>query len=186
MRAVRLPGGTEVILSDTVGFISDLPPQLVAAFRATLEEVVAADLVLHVRDISHPETEEQAQDVQEVLEHLGMADDIPVLELWNKIDLVPSEQRQALETAAARMESALVVSAIRGTGLDQLERDIARALDDERTGADLTLRFDEGRARAWLFDQGVVTGELQDADAWRIHVMWTARQRRRFADVRGA
>ncbi|MBL9059744.1 MAG: GTPase HflX, partial [Mangrovicoccus sp.] len=86
MRAVDLPGGPRVILSDTVGFISALPTQLVAAFRATLEEVLSADLILHVRDISHPETEEQAGDVGEILESLGVEEDVPLIEVWNKID----------------------------------------------------------------------------------------------------
>jgi GTP-binding protein HflX len=89
MRAVNLPDGTEVILSDTVGFISDLPTQLVAAFRATLEEVLDADLICHVRDISHPQTVEQAEDVRRILEDLGVAETIPQLEVWNKIDLLP-------------------------------------------------------------------------------------------------
>ncbi|MDH5452247.1 MAG: GTPase HflX, partial [Paracoccaceae bacterium] len=87
MRGVTLPSGRKVILSDTVGFISDLPTQLVAAFRATLEEVLEADLILHVRDISHPETEEQAQDVGDILDSLGVNEDVPMFEVWNKIDM---------------------------------------------------------------------------------------------------
>ncbi|MCL4676565.1 MAG: GTPase HflX, partial [Pararhodobacter sp.] len=89
MRAIALPGGLQVILSDTVGFISDLPTQLVAAFRATLEEVLEADLILHVRDIAHPETEAQAQDVETILTELGVRQEVPRIDVWNKIDLLP-------------------------------------------------------------------------------------------------
>lgn len=91
MRRVELDGGLEVIMSDTVGFISDLPTQLVAAFRATLEEVLSADLILHVRDIAHPDSEMQAQDVQAILTALGTNEDVPMLEVWNKIDLLSGE-----------------------------------------------------------------------------------------------
>ncbi|MEO0998963.1 MAG: GTPase HflX, partial [Pseudomonadota bacterium] len=100
MRGVTLPDGGDVILSDTVGFISDLPTQLVAAFRATLEEVLAADIVLHVRDIAHPETEEQAQDVRAILADLGLDESVPLLEVWNKIDAVEPSARAPLENRA--------------------------------------------------------------------------------------
>ncbi len=180
MRAVRLPSGAEVILSDTVGFISDLPPQLVAAFRATLEEVLSADLIAHVRDISHPETEEQADDVRAILDGLGVDAATPVLELWNKIDAVPSDRRQALETMAARTDGVLTLSARDGEGLDALEAGITAALDEDRTEAELQLPFAQGRARAWLFDQGIVQSETQDQDGWTLRVAWSARQKRQF------
>ena len=97
MRGVKLPdGGPEVILSDTVGFISDLPTELVASFRATLEEVLSANLVLHVRDISHPESAEQAKEVQNILTSLGLKEDVPLLEVWNKIDRVDPEAREGM------------------------------------------------------------------------------------------
>ena len=99
MRGVTLPSGKKIILSDTVGFISDLPTQLVAAFRATLEEVLEADLILHVRDISHPESAEQAQDVAEILTSLGVKPSVPVYEVWNKLDLVdPAALTDALRS----------------------------------------------------------------------------------------
>ena len=101
MRAVKLPGsGREVILSDTVGFISDLPTQLVAAFRATLEEVLAADVICHVRDITHPETEAQRDDVNTILEDLGVDEDRTVIEAWNKIDRLPTKYRKPLRTSS--------------------------------------------------------------------------------------
>jgi GTP-binding protein HflX len=116
MRAVTLPDGTDVILSDTVGFISDLPTQLVAAFRATLEEVLDADLICHVRDISHPQTTEQAEDVTRILEELGVAETIPQLEVWNKIDLLKGGERETRLTEAARREGVHAISAITGEG----------------------------------------------------------------------
>lgn len=97
MRAVKLPDGPDVILSDTVGFISDLPTELVAAFRATLEEVLAADLILHVRDISHSASEDQAQDVRDILNSLGVTETTPLLEVWNKIDVMDAEDRVAAQ-----------------------------------------------------------------------------------------
>ena len=183
MRAVRLPTGKEVILSDTVGFISDLPTQLVAAFRATLEEVRAADLILHVRDISHPESDEQAADVEAILAELDVDDDVPTLEIWNKIDQVDADRRQTLETIAARSDGVLVLSALGGDGIDALTAAMTDAVDEERSEADLHLSFSDGRARAWLFEEGVVEDERLEEDGWRLQVAWTARQKKRFGDL---
>jgi GTP-binding protein HflX len=180
MRRVRLPGnGPEVILSDTVGFISDLPTQLVAAFRATLEEVLEADLVLHVRDISHPETEEQKSDVSEILHDLGLSEDTPVLEVWNKIDRFGDEDREALIRRAER-ENCHPISAVSGEGIDALLRAIEAGLEQEHLTEVLTLGFDRGRQRAWLFDQGVVVQDEQVEDGHRMTVRWTAKQAARF------
>ncbi|MDU8941941.1 GTPase HflX [Ovoidimarina sediminis] len=182
MRAVRLGTGAEVILSDTVGFISDLPTQLVAAFRATLEEVLAADLICHIRDISHPETEEQAEDVQGILADLGVDEATPVLEVWNKIDAVDPDRRATLETIAARTPGTLTLSALTGEGMEALLAAITETLDDERTEDTLTIPFTDGRARAWAYDQGIVTGEEQTEEAWVLTVQWTARQKKRWRD----
>ena len=180
MRRVRLPdNGPEVILSDTVGFISDLPTQLVAAFRATLEEVLEADLVLHVRDISHPETEEQKADVNEILHDLGLPEDVPVLEVRNKIDRFDEEAREAVLRRAER-EGCYPISAVTGQGLDGLLRAIETGLEQEHLTEVLTLGFDRGRARAWLFDQGVVVGDEQGEKGYRMTVRWTAKQAARF------
>ena len=116
MRRVELADGLEVILSDTVGFISDLPTELVAAFRATLEEVTAADLIVHVRDIAHPETEAQARDVEAILESLGVTGETPLLEVWNKIDELPEQEVEAVRVRAAREPHAFPVSALAGEG----------------------------------------------------------------------
>ncbi len=180
MRRVRLPdNGPEVILSDTVGFISDLPTQLVAAFRATLEEVLEADVVLHVRDISHPDTEAQKEDVTEILENLGLSEDIPVLEVWNKIDRFDEEAREALLRRAER-EGCHPISAVTGQGVDALLSAIESRLEQERTVDVLSLGFDEGRQRAWLFEQGIVVEEVQGEDGYSVTVRWTPKQAAQF------
>ncbi len=180
MRGVALPSGRKVILSDTVGFISDLPTQLVAAFRATLEEVLEADLILHVRDIAHPETEEQAADVQDILESLGVDEDVPLFEVWNKIDLLAPERRQALQVQDARTPGIHAVSALTGEGLEALLAAMSEALDEERAEGTVILPFSDGRRRAWLHEAGVVTDEREDDDGLHVFVRWTARQRAAF------
>ena len=180
MRGVALPSGAKIILSDTVGFISDLPTQLVAAFRATLEEVLSADLILHVRDISHPETVEQAADVADILTSLGVGEDTPQIEVWNKLDLVDASQREALTAQAAQRPRVLPVSALTGEGVDRLLALIATALDADRTEAQLIVPFSDGRKRAWLHEQNIVHVETEDEDGWHLAVRWTARQQNRF------
>ncbi len=179
MRAVTLPTGLRVILSDTVGFISDLPTQLVAAFRATLEEVLEADLILHVRDIAHPDTEAQAEDVAKIMHDLG-ADETPLIEVWNKIDLLDAEGRAAHTTHADRKPQIFAVSAITGEGLPELLDAVTAALDGERFEAELTLGFAEGRRRAWLHEEGIVTAEREGDDGHHLTVRWTPRQKARF------
>ncbi|MFD1343414.1 GTPase HflX [Litorisediminicola beolgyonensis] len=174
MRAVKLSSGPEVILSDTVGFISDLPTELVAAFRATLEEVLAADLIVHVRDISHPATEEQAEDVRAILASLGVTETTPQIELWNKIDLLDPEVRDAAVTRASRDEGLFAVSAVSGQGLDGFLDAVADVLAGETREEALHLGFDDGRRRAWLFQKGLVAGEEQTEDGYDLTVRWTA------------
>ncbi len=183
MRGVELAGGRKVILSDTVGFISELPTQLVAAFRATLEEVLEADLIVHVRDIAHPESEEQAEDVRAILADLGVRDTTPVLELWNKIDLVPEAERDALATRAARLDHVMTLSAQRGDGVAEVAERIAAQLEEEKTERWLHVGFSDGRRRAWLHEQGVVEEERQGEDAFHLRVRWTARQEKRFREL---
>lgn len=156
MREVKLPSARRIILSDTVGFISDLPTMLVAAFRATLEEVVEADLILHVRDIAHEETEAQAQDVEKVLADLGI-DTLPVdshlLEVWNKIDLLPADRRAELQHEMHRnARPPVLVSASTGEGMAPLLHTI-----DERLGAsdeilDVILPGSNGALLHWLHE----------------------------------
>ncbi|WP_374645465.1 GTPase HflX [Tabrizicola sp.] len=180
MRGVVLPSGARIILSDTVGFISDLPTQLVAAFRATLEEVLSADLILHVRDISHPETVEQAADVADILASLGLDEDTPQIEVWNKLDLVDASRREALAAQAAQRPRVLPVSALTGEGVEKLLALISATLDADRSEASLTIPFADGRKRAWLHDQNIVQSETETEDAWRLTVRWTARQQNRW------
>ncbi|WP_428925198.1 GTPase HflX [Marinibacterium sp. SX1] len=183
MRRVVLPDGPEVILSDTVGFISDLPTELVAAFRATLEEVLGADLILHVRDISHDETAEQAQDVTAILGSLGVEDERPMFEVWNKIDRLDETDREQAVVRAGRDDHVYPISAITGEGLDVLLEAIATALAGHRRDEELRLDFADGRRRAWLFAQDVVVSEEQDDEGFVIQVRWTEKQARQYAGL---
>jgi len=172
-----------VILSDTVGFISDLPTELVAAFRATLEEVLAADLIVHVRDISHPESEEQARDVRTILESLGVRDTTPQIEVWNKIDKLDDDARQAVQTRAARHEHVQALSAVTGEGMTDLVSVITHAMTDTTQETHVHLAFNEGRKRAWLYDRGLIEEERQTEEGFDLTVRWTARQQAQFDQV---
>ena len=180
MRAVELPTGKKVILSDTVGFISDLPTQLVAAFRATLVEVLEADLICHVRDISHPDSDEQAADVETILAALGVPEGTARIELWNKVDLLPPDQAEAIHTRAARSDNIYTLSALTGQGMDTYLQAVTEALDDARTAEAIQLPYADGRRRAWLYAQNVVRGETQTEDGQTLDVFWTARQKKAF------
>jgi GTPase len=180
MRRVELPDGPEIILSDTVGFISDLPTELVAAFRATLEEVLGADLIVHVRDISHSETEAQARDVATILTALGVDPDRPRIELWNKLDLLPEQEAEATRARAARDEGVLAISALTGEGLEAMLDGIAAAVQGARFETVLHLGFADGKQRAWLFQQDIIRTETQTDDGFDITVFWTARQQAQF------
>ncbi len=184
MRAVRLPMGKDVILSDTVGFISDLPTQLVAAFRATLEEVLEADLIVHVRDIAHPETEEQARNVRDILADLGVGPQTALIELWNKADLLPEAQRAALAQRAGARDDVFLGSAVTGEGLEALFAVMTALLDDTRHSAELDLTYAEGRARAWLHAHVQVVEERETDTGHHIQVVWTDRQKRSFESLR--
>lgn len=180
MRAVTLPSGKDVILSDTVGFISDLPTDLVAAFRATLEEVLGADLILHVRDISHPESAEQAEDVEAILTALGVDAETPLFEVWNKSDLLEGDDAEAVAHQSERRDDVFLTSALTGAGLEELLAAVSDALDEARKTEVIELTFDKGRQRAWLYDQSVVAQEVQTDTGYEITVNWTDRQRARF------
>lgn len=178
MRAVTLPGGLQVILSDTVGFISDLPTQLVAAFRATLEEVLEADLILHVRDIAHPESDAQAQDVETILSDLGVDENTLRIEVWNKIDLLPKDD--PLLNVADRRDAVVPVSAVTGQGFDQLIEAIAKSLGETRTIDTVDIGHEQGRARAWAYAEGIVQSETVTDEGAVLTVSWSPRQRRQF------
>lgn len=156
MREIRLPGGTKAIVSDTVGFISDLPTSLIAAFRATLEEVLEADLIVHVRDISSAESEDQRRDVEIVLSELGMDEltsENNKLEVWNKIDLLSDDTRQEVSNAAGRSNGkAICVSATTGEGVPQLLDIIEKRINSAGTIIEITLRPSDGALKSWLHE----------------------------------
>jgi len=165
LRTLKLPDGRPAILSDTVGFISDLPHELVEAFRATLEEVKEADVVLHVRDIASEETAAQAGDVRQVLGRLGVdMEERRILEVWNKADLLPAEDRAELARDARRAEPpAVLVSAATGEGCDALLATIA-SLVDEAPPVDVYTPAGEGAAIAWLYRNGRVIERVEGKD----------------------
>ncbi|MDQ3079304.1 MAG: GTPase HflX [Pseudomonadota bacterium] len=170
MRQVDLPGFDKAILSDTVGFVSDLPTELVAAFRATLEEVAAADLILHIRDRSHPDSDAQASDVATVLASLGLdeAGSPPRLEVWNKIDLMEGAERDEMLGEAKRRENVVTVSALTGEGVESLRETIAQRLQAGAQVHQLKIGSGEGSRIAWLHARGEVLDQRQDGE--NIHV----------------
>ncbi|WP_245978819.1 GTPase HflX [Aurantiacibacter xanthus] len=191
MRAIGLPGVEKAILSDTVGFISDLPTQLVAAFRATLEEVTAADIVLHVRDMANPDSAAQKRHVLDVLTELDVIDgeggesDMPIVEVWNKWDLIDEERRIELEGLAASDENILPISAMTGLGVDDLLARLGQLLTEGARLHEMVLPASDGQRIAWLHAHGEV---LEDADGGEgeqgplrtIRVRLTEKERGRF------
>lgn len=165
MRQVSLETGRKVILSDTVGFISDLPTQLVAAFRATLEEVQNADLILHVRDIAHPDTDAQKADVETILGGLGFDDErlrSGVIEVWNKIDLLDIRDRQNIEIPKNQL--AVAVSAVDGDGITDLINLLTSHLARSNTLQQLSVPLHDGAAIAWLYGHGEVISRQDDGE----------------------
>jgi GTP-binding protein HflX len=155
LRAVDLPLGSRIILSDTVGFISDLPTMLVAAFRATLEEVIEANVILHVRDMSHEDASAQSQDVEKVLEELGIeASDRRLIEVWNKIDRLDANGRARITNLAERQpmdRRPVIVSALSGEGLDRLISAIEARLGESRQTIELSIDPADGAGLSWLY-----------------------------------
>ena len=185
MRQISLPGLDKAILSDTVGFVSDLPTQLIAAFRATLEEVLSADLILHIRDIAHPDTEAQKADVLDVLSDLGAIPDSaeegagegttarPIIEIWNKLDLIDDPAHAAaVKERAEREGNVVLISALTGEGLPELRRYLADNLERGHRRYELTLDGSTGAALAWLHAHGEILSEEHESsgDLVRVHV----------------
>jgi GTP-binding protein HflX len=168
MREVKLPGFDKAILSDTVGFVSDLPTQLVAAFRATVEEVASADLLIHVRDMAHPDRDAQKEDVLGVLAQLGVGPEDegapPQMEAWNKMDLLAPNERAALETEAGRREDVVPISALDGSGVDILRERVAERLHRGSQLHEIELPAGDGGKIAWLHARGdVIEQETRDS-----------------------
>ena len=192
MRAITLPGVEKAILSDTVGFISDLPTQLVAAFRATLEEVTEADVILHVRDIANPDSAMQKRQVLDVLRDLdviereGDESAVPIVELWNKWDLLDDDRREELTAAAAADGGVVPISAATGQGVEALLARLGTALTEGARVHSFTLSASDGARMAWLHAHGEVldereAGEGQDGPLRRVDVRLTEREFGRYA-----
>ncbi len=180
MRGLALPSGRVAMLSDTVGFISDLPTQLVAAFRATLEEVRDADLILHIRDVSDEDSVRRVDDVNAVLEELGVGATPPRLEVWNKVDAVDPDECKALMSVAARRADVVAISALTGDGADMLLTAVSEALLGDTTECELVLPYSEGWRSAWLHERGLVRERRHSEDGFHLRVRWTPLQERRF------
>ena len=172
MRTIELEHGRKVILSDTVGFISDLPTSLIAAFRATLEEVIEADIILHVRDVSHAETDSQADDVNSVLGGLGIdeARRSRIIEVWNKADLLEADQKSMRYAQAARRSDCVLVSAVTGEGFERLLSLIEDRLASKDAVFDIFLDPGDGQGQAWLHDRGEVLKRDSYPDG-RVHLV---------------
>lgn len=172
MRDIRLPGFDKAILSDTVGFVSDLPTQLIAAFRATLEEVREADLLVHVRNMAHPDHEAQGEDVEDVLKSLGLAEEgaPPRIEAWNKIDLLSGEERGRLIEEGRRRDDVVPISAATGEGLDDLRERMAECLRKGEQVHQIRLPASAGGKIAWLHAKGEVLEQSLDHDSVQLSV----------------
>jgi GTP-binding protein HflX len=170
MREISLPGVEKAILSDTVGFVSDLPTQLVAAFRATLEEVISADIIVHVRDISHSETDAQRDDVLQILRDLGVLDDEDaanqprMLEVWNKIDLLDAEKREDMSALVQRNDDLLMISAQTGEGVDAFKAHLSALIAKGNLVRVVRLKASDGAALAWLHARGTINSQIVDED----------------------
>ena len=167
MRQISLPGVEKAILSDTVGFVSDLPTQLVAAFRATLEEVISADIIVHVRDISHSESDAQRDDVLLILRDLGIGNEaetvnVPtMIEVWNKADLLSDERRVELANIAARNEHVLLISAESGEGVNDFRTLLSDRIAKANETRSVKLSAQDGAALAWLHGRGKVSNRKE-------------------------
>ena len=182
MREVRVPGFEKAILSDTVGFVSDLPTELVAAFRATLEEVASADLIVHVRDIAHPDSDAQAADVAAVLASLGLdeEDSPPRLEAWNKLDLLDAEEREHLLNEVVRRDDVVTLSALSGEGVEALRAEIGQRLQEGSFIHRLKLSASDGVRLAWLHARGDVLDQRNEGEMMHLAVKLSADNWARF------
>ena len=182
MRQIALPGLDKAILSDTVGFVSDLPTQLIAAFRATLEEVLSADLIVHVRDIAHPDSDAQRDDVLDVLSELGVAGEgaldraqdepaaPPIIEAWNKLDLLDPEAEALARETASRRDDVVILSALTGEGVADLQRAISTKMTAGAKVYGLRIAAADGAALAWLHEHGEVLSSDTQGEETRVEV----------------
>jgi len=170
LRQLDLPLGTRVILSDTVGFVSNLPTHLVAAFRATLEEVIEAELILHVRDIAHDDTDAQAEDVYSILSQLGIGEEgsEKVIEIWNKVDLLDEDKLEAMQNIRAEQKNIYLVSAVDGTGLDDLLERVEGEISNTDDLIDITLPIEALANLSWIYENTHVIdrNDLEDGSVF--------------------
>ncbi len=185
LRQVSLPGIDKAILSDTVGFVSDLPTQLVAAFKATLEEVVSADLLIHVRDIAHPDSEAQRQDVEDVLTEIGVDPDTPRIEAWNKLDALDDVGRDEVIEDAHAKTGVVAISALTGEGVDDLVAAAAARLTAGHRRFILTLDPADGAGAAWLHQHGEVLDHWMADDGAHYEVRLAPEDHERFVSRAG-
>ncbi|WP_114227875.1 MULTISPECIES: GTPase HflX [Sphingomonas] len=185
MREIRLPGFDKAILSDTVGFVSNLPTELIAAFRATLEEVNSADVILHVRDIVHPDSDAQKADVEAVLVSLGLEEGQgpPRLEVWNKVDLLEPADREAVKAEAARRDDVVPISAVTGDGVETLREQVGKLLGKGNVLHQLKLPAGEGGRLAWLHSHGEVLDQRLDGETIRLAVRLSPENWTRFQSL---
>ncbi len=193
MREISLPGVEKAILSDTVGFVSDLPTQLVAAFRATLEEVISADIIVHVRDIAHSESDAQRDDVLSILRDLGIGDiEDPklgpeIIEIWNKVDLLTDERCQELNAIAKRNDGILLLSAETGEGIDAFKTFLSSIIAKRNEVRILNIPIDNGALLAWLHARGKVdvrreVGEFLSVEVSLSRQLW-GQFEKQFSDI---
>ena len=180
VRISKLRSGLSVIMSDTVGFISDLPTELIASFRSTLEEVLNSDVILHVRDISHPNTDSHSQDVSDILEKIGLDENIPVLEVWNKIDLLPECQKMQQPDMSLNKKEIYPVCAASGLGLENLKAGIINMISARYTKDIRIISTTEGKKRAWLYRNGVVESERLEDENYKMVLRWSEKQKKQF------
>lgn len=188
MRDVRLPGFDKAILSDTVGFVSDLPTELIAAFRATLEEVREANLLVHVRNMAHPDREAQREDVDDVLTSLGLGEEgAPQrIEAWNKVDLLDPEERERLYEESKRRDDVVPISAVTGEGLDSLRECMAEKLRSGEQVHRIRLPATDGGKIAWLHSRGEVLEQRLDHDEMELSVRLSPNNWARFQAMESA
>ena len=180
VRSFETPNHIQTLLSDTVGFISDLPTELIAAFSATLEEVLNADLILHVRDISHRETLNQFTNVNETLEAIGVPKEKNIIEVWNKADLLNSSEKLRLQNVIKRKNNTFLVSSVKEEGFRELVNGISKILNSDKTIEWLKIPLDSWHKRSWLYKNVNVLEETFDHDELSLKVNWTSHHKDKY------
>ena len=185
MSVFNLTGYEKVILLDTVGFISDLPTHLISAFGATLEEVINANLILHVRDIAHQESQQQAIDVENTLERLewGLSIRPQVIEVYNKIDKLSELRLRELRASVGNSQEAILLSSLKGIGFEYLQNKIVQVLSDGKKFEEVFLKFSESKRRSWLFNNKLITNEKIVDEGFLLKVCWSEHQKSQFLKV---